>query len=64
MDKHTRRYMYDIGLDEHAEAQDLADVIKQGGYEEGYLSDAVDLLDNNMDRHVLKEAMARRRLGL
>jgi hypothetical protein len=63
MDKHTRRYMYEQHDMWFINARDLADVIKDGEYEAGYLYDAIDCLDSEVERKVLKEELTRRRLG-
>lgn len=64
MDKHTRRYMYENHDIWELNARDVADVIKGGTYEVGYLSDAIDCIDNEIERKVLKEELTRKRLGL
>lgn len=64
MDKYTQRYLMDChGLYE-PNARDLADVIIGGEYESGYLYDAIDCLDNEVEIKILKEELTRKRLGL
>jgi hypothetical protein len=63
MDKHTRRYLYETYDISTPNAYDLADVIKGGEYESGYIFDAIDCLDSEVERKVLKEELTRRRLG-
>lgn len=65
MDKYTKRYLMDChGVYGNVNAYDLASIIKHKEYDDLYVRDAVESLDNEMERFVLLEEITKRRLGL